>query len=176
MKPQSKLFETLRNPCIYHRAIFRTLDFLYPEASSKSCRTCNMIMHIQSPGIVRTVYSNVFKDILEYSGILMEIQSLFHVLNQGGKGRPPLPFVKIEKSVLILERKALITKCLYRRALFPQPRPPQHTPPPTTHPLPFAKCSILNVHIQHSVFLFRYMPAQLIIFIIIKVYSRILRH
>ena len=48
---------------------------------SQSCWTCTMIMHIQSAGIVRTVYSNVFKDILEYSGILMEIQPHFNVLN-----------------------------------------------------------------------------------------------
>ena len=56
-----------------------------------------MIMHIQSHGIVRTVYSNVVKDILEYSGILIEIQSHFHALNLEGKGRPLLFFLKIEK-------------------------------------------------------------------------------
>ena len=51
----------LRNPCIYNRAIFRTLTYLELEASSKASRTCKMIMHIWSPGTVRTVYSNLFK-------------------------------------------------------------------------------------------------------------------
>ena len=66
----------------------------------------------------------------------MEIQPHFHALNLGGKGRPPLPFLKIEKSVLILERKVLIIKCLYPKALVPTPSNPS---------LPFAKGSILNV-------------------------------
>ena len=44
--------------------------FIYnPKASSKVCWTCKMIMHIQTPGIVRTVHSNIFKDMLAYSGI-----------------------------------------------------------------------------------------------------------
>ena len=88
----------------------------------------------------------------------MEIQSHFHVLNQGGNGRAPLPFVKIEKSVLILERKALITKCLYRRALVPQPRPPPpHTPPPNPAPLAFRKAlhlKCLIVFIFSTLFFF----------------------
>ena len=58
-----------------------------------------MIMHIQIPSIVKTVYSNIFKDILEYSGILMQIQSHFYALNLGGKGRPPRLFFKIKKRV-----------------------------------------------------------------------------
>ena len=56
-----------------NRAIFRTLAYLEAEASSKVCRTCKMMMHIQSPGIVRTIYSSVFKDIKASSEILILI-------------------------------------------------------------------------------------------------------
>ena len=47
---------------------------------------------------------------LNYSGggILMHIQPHSQALNYRGEKRPPLSFLKIEKSVLILERKALI--------------------------------------------------------------------
>ena len=54
-------------------SIFRTLAYLEAEASSKACRTCKMMMHIQSPGIVRTIYSSVFKDIKASSEILILI-------------------------------------------------------------------------------------------------------
>ena len=91
------MIKTLRNPCTYNRAIFRTLDFLEPEASSKSCLTYKIIIHIYSLDIVSTVYSNAFKDILEDSRILMEIQPPFRALNQGGKGRPLLLFLKIKQ-------------------------------------------------------------------------------
>ena len=46
-----------------------TLAYLEMEVSSKACRTCKMIMHIQSPGIARTVYSSIFKDIYAFSSI-----------------------------------------------------------------------------------------------------------
>ena len=48
-----------------------------------------MIMHIQSPGIVRTVYSSIFKDILGYWRILMQIHK---------RGDLPCPFWKPEVS------------------------------------------------------------------------------
>ena len=48
---------------IYNGATFRTLAYLEPAASSKVCQTRKMIMHIQSPDIVRTVYSSILKDI-----------------------------------------------------------------------------------------------------------------
>ena len=41
--------------------IFGTLAHLEPETSSKACPTCKIIRQIQSPGIVRTVYSNILK-------------------------------------------------------------------------------------------------------------------
>ena len=69
-----------------------------------------MSRHIQSPGIFKTVYSNIFKGIQAYSGILMHIQPHSLVHNQGGVGRPPLLFLKIEKKKkMILEKK--ITMC-----------------------------------------------------------------
>ena len=37
-------------------------------------QTSQMIMHIQSPDIITTIYSSIFKDIKTYSGILMHIQ------------------------------------------------------------------------------------------------------
>ena len=57
----SDICRTLCNPCIYNRAIFGTLAHLELEASSKACQTCKLIRYIQSPGIVRTVYSSIFK-------------------------------------------------------------------------------------------------------------------
>ena len=124
---------------MYNRAICRTLVYLKPETSLKSCRTCKMIMYIWSPGIVRTVYSNIFKDIFEYSGILMF--STPSCVEQRRKGEAsPAPF-KNWRSDLILERKVLIMKCLYQRALVPPPP----SPPPPLPRFSFAKCSILNV-------------------------------
>ena len=38
------------------------LAYLEPEASSAVCGTREMIMHIQSPSIVGTVYLSIFKD------------------------------------------------------------------------------------------------------------------
>ena len=68
---------TLCNLCFCNRAIFRTLAYLEPVASSSNCQICKIIRHIQSPGIIRTVYSSIFKDIeiYVYSGILMHFQS-----------------------------------------------------------------------------------------------------
>ena len=43
MEPQQDIFGTLREPCIYIRAILRALVYLQPEASSKASRICKMI-------------------------------------------------------------------------------------------------------------------------------------
>ena len=64
-----------------------------------------MIRHIQSPGIVRTVYSSISKDIQAYSGTLMYIQPHSQVHNLGGERSLPSTFFKIEKSDLILDKK-----------------------------------------------------------------------
>ena len=57
-------------------------------------------MHIERPGIVRTVHSNIFKDMQTYSGILMHIQPLSQALNQKVVARP---FPHFLKSVLMLK-------------------------------------------------------------------------
>ena len=59
----SEIFKTLCNPCICNHAIFKTLTHLEPGASSSVCGICKMIRHVQCPGIIRTVYSTIFKDI-----------------------------------------------------------------------------------------------------------------
>ena len=50
-----------RQSAIY--TTFWTLAYLEPKVSTEACQTCKMIMHIQSPGIIKTVYSNIFRDI-----------------------------------------------------------------------------------------------------------------
>ena len=75
----SDIFRTLCKHCIYNHTIFRILTYLNqnasePEASSKVCQTCKMIMHIQNPDIVGTVYSSIFGDIDAYSVTLIGMQ------------------------------------------------------------------------------------------------------
>ena len=106
IEPYSFTVRTLCNPCIYNRAIFRTLVHLEPQTSSKACRTRKMIRHMQNLGIIRTVYSIIFKGIYEQSGILMHICPHSQVPNQGRVGGLPYRFLKIEKSSLIMEKKA----------------------------------------------------------------------
>ena len=62
-EPYSDISKTLCSPCIYIRAIFKTLACLEPDANSKACRKCMMIRHIQSFGIVKTVDLSIFKGI-----------------------------------------------------------------------------------------------------------------
>ena len=71
--PYSYIFRILC-PSLHNRAIFRTMAYVEPEASSEACQICKMIRHIQSHDINRTVYSSTFKDIYGYSGVLMDIQ------------------------------------------------------------------------------------------------------
>ena len=60
-----------------------------------------MVRHIQNPGIFKTVYPSIFKDIQGCLGILMHIQPHPQARDQGRKERHPRPFLKIEKRVLI---------------------------------------------------------------------------
>ena len=60
-----------------------------------------MVRHIQNPGIFKTVYPSIFKDIQGCLGILMHIQPHSQARDQGREERHPLPFSKIEKRVLI---------------------------------------------------------------------------
>ena len=53
---------------MYNRAIFSTLTHLQPEESSVARQTCKIIRYIQSPDMVRTVCSGIFRDIGEGEG------------------------------------------------------------------------------------------------------------
>ena len=64
----------------------------------KVCQTCKITVLFQSPSIIRTVYPRIFKDIQGYSGILIHIPPYSQVRKQGGKWRPPQPFLKTKKS------------------------------------------------------------------------------
>ena len=50
------------------------MAYLEPKAFSTACQTSQIIRHIQSLSMVRTVYSRIFNNILAYSGILMLVQ------------------------------------------------------------------------------------------------------
>ena len=102
---------TLRNPCIYNRAIFRTLAYLEPKTSSEACQTCKMIIHYRSPGIVRTVYSSIFRDIDAYSATLPAAQL-------GGKGMYPLSFIENRKKCPDFGKKVSIMSIIGLRFLF----------------------------------------------------------
>ena len=58
-------FRTLCNPWIHNHVIFRTQAHLGFKVSSKTWQTCKMMGNIQSYGIVRTVFSRIFKDIFK---------------------------------------------------------------------------------------------------------------
>ena len=50
---------------------------LIPAAYSKPCQISKIMRHIENPGIVRTVYSGIFRDIQAYSWTyLRHIQAL----------------------------------------------------------------------------------------------------
>ena len=46
-----------------------------PTAYSKPCQISKMIRHIEKPGLVRTVYSNVLRHIQGYSAIFSHVQA-----------------------------------------------------------------------------------------------------
>ena len=72
LKKTSNFFEKsfhLHGNFTYKRAIFRTPIYLEPEASSKACRTCKMIIHIQGPSISEQfiqAFSKIFRPIQGY--------------------------------------------------------------------------------------------------------------
>ena len=45
-----------------------------PVAYSKPCHISTMMRHVENPGIVRTVYFDIFTYILENSAILSHVQ------------------------------------------------------------------------------------------------------
>ena len=65
---------------LYH-TIFTTMTFLMPEPFSKSCQIAKVMKHIENPGIVRMLYSGIFRYLsLESNGWSVEILQLKLVL------------------------------------------------------------------------------------------------
>ena len=82
------------------------------ECIFKNLLNIKMIMHIQSPGIVRTVYSSIF---LGYLGLFRDIDAYSATLRGvqlGRRGEAPLLFLKINNSILILEIKSQIVSII----------------------------------------------------------------
>ena len=61
---------------LYHTT-FRTLAYLIPDTYSKPCQIYKMMRHMEDPGVVRTVYSGIFRHrhIEGHSAILSHSQS-----------------------------------------------------------------------------------------------------
>ena len=77
---------------------------LEPKTSSKGYQICKMIRYIQSPGIVRTVYSSIFNEIQGYSRYLRIFKDISAyaatftgVQLRSVLGSPPLPFFENQK-------------------------------------------------------------------------------
>ena len=77
-----------------------------------------MIMHIQSPSIVRTVHSSIFKDTQAQPGILLHISTTVAGVQLGRRGEAFLALFENQKSVPIFERKALIVSIFGLNFLF----------------------------------------------------------
>ena len=71
--------------CHIQNPLFRTHE------STKACRKCKMIMHIQSPGIEQFIqaFSRVFRHVQEYWCIFSHIHSC---ATRGERGDLPSPF------------------------------------------------------------------------------------
>ena len=100
-----------RNCCIYNHSIFRTLAYLKPEASSKACRTCKMIMHIHTPCIEQftQAFSRIFQwtpKILTFSirNTILSFKSILYGL--------PCPFWKSKKVSWFLTERSLLCPSL----------------------------------------------------------------
>ena len=83
---------------IQNPGLFRTSWVL--ESSSKACQICKMIMHIQSPSIIRTVCSSIFRVFRLAQGywyIFSHIHRTHRCATGGIRGGPPLLFLKSKK-------------------------------------------------------------------------------
>ena len=56
-------------------SILRTMVYLMPEEYSKPCQISKKMRHIESPGIVRTVYSGIFRHSQGQSAICSHVQT-----------------------------------------------------------------------------------------------------
>ena len=57
-----------------YRDLFRTLAYLMPEAYSKPRQIRKMMQHIESPGILRKIYSDIFRHIQQYLHMFRHIE------------------------------------------------------------------------------------------------------
>ena len=96
MELQSYIFGTLRNSCIWNRAIFKILAYLEPDTSSNVCQTYKIII------IFRVLaYSEQF--IQAFSRIFRHIQGYWCIFRQThrrakeGEGRLPLSLFENRK-------------------------------------------------------------------------------
>ena len=76
-------YSDLCNLCIYSGAIFRTLAYLEPEASSKACET--LTRHIQNPAIALN-----YSAILTYSErcVTLAYTETWHIRNPDASSEP----------------------------------------------------------------------------------------
>ena len=100
-------FRTLCNPRICNRAILRTLAH-NPRHLQKP------VEHLRWSGIFIQAFSRIFRDIQGYWFRYSHTHG--HALGRGGS--LPCPFLKIQKSVLIVENKALIVSIFGLSLLF----------------------------------------------------------
>ena len=60
--------------------MIRTMVYLMPGTYWKPCQISKMIRHIEKPGLVRTVYSNIFRHIQRYWAIFIHVQAFWGTL------------------------------------------------------------------------------------------------
>ena len=81
-----------------------TMAYLMSTTYSKPCQISKMMRHIEKPGLVRTVYSNILRHIQRYSAIFSHVQALWGTL------RDTEPYSDIFRS--------LCSPCMYNHVIF----------------------------------------------------------
>ena len=94
------------NLSIYNCSIFWTYAHLESETSSKTCRTCKMIRHIQNPGIIKTLFKHFKRYLWIFGDIDVHSGTIRRATRREGGGLPWF-FLRIKKHP-ILEKKAPI--------------------------------------------------------------------
>ena len=84
--------------------MIRTMAYLMPTTYSNPCQISKMMRHIEKPGLVRTVYSNIVRHIQRYSAIFSHVQALWETL------RHTEPYSDIFRS--------LCSACIYNHVIF----------------------------------------------------------
>ena len=55
--------------------MIRTMAYLMPTTYSRPCQINKMMRHIEKPGLVKTVYSNILRHMQRYSAIFGHVQA-----------------------------------------------------------------------------------------------------